>query len=97
MTILKVIDLLNDMDPGRKDAVRDAIRGRVKSAINQEAVDRLIVAVEAASAAGMEDEEIVDYVRAALRKQAKARQRANALRYRAALASPRSGSSGKSS
>jgi hypothetical protein len=80
------------MDPDRRKAVGDAIRGRVKNAINQEVVDRLVAAVEAASAAGMEDEEIVEYVRVTLRKRARARQLANALKYRAGPASPRSGS-----
>ena len=84
MTVLKVLELLNEMDADRRKAVGDAIRGRVRDAINQEVIDKLIEAVEAASAAGV-------------KKRARARQLANALKYRDGQASPHSGSSGKSS
>lgn len=97
MTVLKALELLSAMGPDRRQAVGDAIRGRVRNAINQEVIDKLVEAVEAASAAGVTDEEIEDYVRDTLKKRARARQLANALKYRGAQASPRSGSSGKSS
>ena len=97
MTVLKVLELLNEMDADRRKAVGDAIRGRVRDAINQEVIDKLIEAVEAASAAGVTDEEIEDYVRDTLKKRARARQLANALKYRDGQASPHSVSSGKSS
>ena len=82
MTVLKIVELLASMDPDRKEAVRDAIRGRVRSAVHQQVLDKISEAVEAASQAGMTDEEIMAFVQRTLRKNAQGKRTANALRYR---------------
>ena len=92
MTVLKALDLLNEMDSDRRKAVGDAIRGRVKNAISQEIVDRIANAVQAASDAGMEDDEIVDYVKLELRKRSRSKAVANAFKYHASSVSGRSDS-----
>jgi hypothetical protein len=82
VTVLKVLELLNSMDPDRRDAVRDAIRGHVKTAVHKEVFEKLAGAIEAASKAGMTDEEILDYVGDTLRERARDQRIANAIRYR---------------
>lgn len=89
MTVLKALDLLQAMHPERRQAVGDAIRGHVKTALNREVLDKMFAAIEAASKAGATDEEILDYVQAALKR------RAALIRRQASSKSP--GSSGKSS
>ena len=94
-TILKVLELLGDMNPERRKAVGDAIRGRVRHAVSQEIIDRLYEAVSQASDAGVTDEEIIDFVQGTLRKRALARHVALALKYREASESM--GSKGRTS
>ena len=94
MTVLKVLDLLQAMNPERRQAVGDAIRGHVKTALNREVLDKIFEAVEAASKAGATDEEILGYVQAALKKRARAQRVTHLIEYRASSKSP--GSSGKS-
>jgi hypothetical protein len=82
VTVLKIVELLASMDSNRKEAVGDAIRGRVRSAVHQKVLEKIFEAIEAASNAGMTDEEIMKYLRRVLREFAQNKRVARALKYR---------------
>ena len=83
-TVLRAIELIEEMNSKKRTEVREAVLGRIQRAVNQEIIDRLSDAVDRASDAGATDEEIMEYVQQTLRKRALVKHVTLALRYREA-------------
>lgn len=66
----RIKKLMETMDPARRSGVRDSVHNYLRAAAIQEALNQMSEAIEAASKAGLSDEEIVEYIQKTLRQRA---------------------------